>query len=84
MGKALNKYYEFHECKGHATEDCWELKNNLDDLIRAGHFKRYKVVRRLNNDKRSEDENREDRKYKKEEETKKAIIFAIHGGLGSV
>ena len=41
-GKDPNKYYDFHECPGHSTEDCVQLKNNLEDLIRKGFFSQYK------------------------------------------
>ena len=35
------KYYEFHKNHGHRTDDCIQLKNDIEYLIRRGHLSRY-------------------------------------------
>ena len=35
------KYCEFHEGHGHRTNDCIQLKNEIEYLIRHGHLNRY-------------------------------------------
>ncbi|KAL2903606.1 putative ABC transporter ATP-binding protein YjkB [Bienertia sinuspersici] len=33
-----NKYCKYHQGKGHDTEDCWTLKNKLQDMSDDGRF----------------------------------------------
>ena len=35
------KYYEFHRGHGHRTDDCIQLRKEIEYLIRRGHFSRY-------------------------------------------
>ncbi|GAV65660.1 hypothetical protein CFOL_v3_09174 [Cephalotus follicularis] len=35
------KYYWYHRDHGHDTEECKQLKNQIEDLIRKGHFRKY-------------------------------------------
>ena len=35
------KYCEFHKDHGHRTDDCIQLKKDIEYLIRRGHFSRY-------------------------------------------
>ena len=35
------KYCEFHKDHGHRTDDCIQLKKEIDYLIRRGHLSRY-------------------------------------------
>ena len=35
------KYCEFHKDHGHRTDDCIQLKNEIEYLIRRGHLSRY-------------------------------------------
>ena len=35
------KYYEFHRDHGHRTDDCIQLKKEIEFLIRRGHLRRY-------------------------------------------
>ncbi|XP_011075720.1 uncharacterized protein LOC105160155 [Sesamum indicum] len=37
--KFSNEYFKFHRERGHDTEDCFQLKDEIDRLIRQGYFK---------------------------------------------
>ncbi|KAL0392884.1 UNVERIFIED_CONTAM: hypothetical protein Sradi_2511200 [Sesamum radiatum] len=39
--KYSNKYYKFHRERGHDTEDCYQLKDEIERLVRQGYFKEY-------------------------------------------
>ena len=39
--KDNTKYCEFHKDHGHRTDDCIQLKNEIEYLIRRGHLGRY-------------------------------------------
>ncbi|KAL0433349.1 UNVERIFIED_CONTAM: hypothetical protein Slati_2669200 [Sesamum latifolium] len=43
--KYSNKYCKFHKEKGHDTEDCYQLKDEIERLVRQGYFKEYKLER---------------------------------------
>ena len=36
-----NKYYQFHKDHGHNTEDCRDLKEQVEELIRKGKLQKY-------------------------------------------
>ena len=36
-----NKYCWFHKDHGHYTEDCWDLKEQIEELIRKGKLQKY-------------------------------------------
>ena len=45
------KYYHFYKDHGHYTEDCWDLKEQIEELIRKGKLQKY--IKRRDSDKYS-------------------------------
>ncbi|KAL0313135.1 UNVERIFIED_CONTAM: hypothetical protein Sradi_5712800 [Sesamum radiatum] len=43
--KYSNKYCKFHKERGHDTEECYQLKDEIERLVRQGYFKEYKLER---------------------------------------
>ncbi|RDX70211.1 hypothetical protein CR513_50573, partial [Mucuna pruriens] len=41
MGKERNSWCDFHRTPGHTTDDCWELKTQIEGLVQSGHLSRY-------------------------------------------
>ena len=37
----ITKYCEFHRDHGHRTDDCFQLRKDIEFLIRRGHLHRY-------------------------------------------
>ncbi|GFZ10945.1 hypothetical protein Acr_22g0003430 [Actinidia rufa] len=44
-----NKYYEFHQDHGHNTEDCFQLKEQIANLIKKRYMRKYVADRPLPN-----------------------------------
>ncbi|KAJ1400256.1 Ribonuclease H superfamily [Sesbania bispinosa] len=40
-GPFKDRWCEFHRLKGHDTEECWDLMNQIEHLIKDGYLKRY-------------------------------------------
>ncbi|XP_057503492.1 uncharacterized protein LOC130787039 [Actinidia eriantha] len=40
-----NKYYEFHRDHGYNTEDCFQLKEQIANLIKRGYLRKYVATR---------------------------------------
>jgi len=47
----MTKYCRYHRNHGHTTEDCKALQDKIEELVRAGHFRRF--VRREDHSSRS-------------------------------
>ncbi|GFS42455.1 hypothetical protein Acr_00g0079950 [Actinidia rufa] len=69
-----NKYCEFHRDHGHNTEDCFQLKEQIADLIKRGYLRKYIVTR--------PPPNSPERRYGDNRPTT-GDIQTIHGGFGS-
>ena len=40
-----NMYYKFYKDQGHITEECFQLKEQITDLIKRGYSRKYVVDR---------------------------------------
>ncbi|GFZ08777.1 hypothetical protein Acr_20g0005850 [Actinidia rufa] len=69
-----NKYCEFHRDHGHNTEDCFQLKEQIADLIKRGYLRKYITDR--------PPPNSPERRYGDNRPTARNIQ-TIHGGFGS-
>ncbi|GFZ03474.1 hypothetical protein Acr_16g0000980 [Actinidia rufa] len=69
-----NKYCEFHRDHGHNTEDCFQLKEQIADLIKRGYLRKYVAAR--------PPPNSPERRYGDNRPTA-GDIQTIHGGFGS-
>ncbi|GFZ02198.1 hypothetical protein Acr_15g0008070 [Actinidia rufa] len=69
-----NKYCEFHRDHGHNTEDCFQLKEQIADLIKRGYLRKYVTDR--------PPPNSPERRYGDNRPTA-SNIQTIHGGFGS-
>ena len=47
LGSDATKYCRYHRGIGHNTEDCWALKDKLEELIQAGYLAQF--VKRSDN-----------------------------------
>ncbi|XP_024028353.1 uncharacterized protein LOC112093678 [Morus notabilis] len=76
-----NKYCRFHGDVGHNTNDCADLKDEIERLIREGRLQEFKAERRGqspgNNDRR-----REDNRGRKDREPV-GVIRTIHWGISA-
>ncbi|GFZ05550.1 hypothetical protein Acr_17g0011220 [Actinidia rufa] len=68
-----NKYCEFHRDHGHNTEDCFQLKEQIADLIKRGYSGKYVATRPPHNS--------PGKKYGDNRPTA-GDIQTIHGGFG--
>ncbi|GAV87658.1 LOW QUALITY PROTEIN: hypothetical protein CFOL_v3_31084, partial [Cephalotus follicularis] len=66
------KYCRYHRDHGHDTEECRQLKNQIEDLIRKGHLRKYV-------DRDAPQGRREQRR----EEAPRGVIHTISGGVAS-
>ncbi|KAJ1411325.1 hypothetical protein SESBI_21370 [Sesbania bispinosa] len=40
-GPYKNRWCEFHRVQGHDTEECWDLMNQIERLIKYGYLRRF-------------------------------------------
>ncbi|GAV65630.1 hypothetical protein CFOL_v3_09145 [Cephalotus follicularis] len=72
----LDKFCRYHCDHGHDTEEYRKLKNQIEDLIRKGHLKRY-VDR---NSPQERGERREEAMPQAEDQQPRGVIHTIFGG----
>ncbi|GAV72585.1 LOW QUALITY PROTEIN: hypothetical protein CFOL_v3_16073, partial [Cephalotus follicularis] len=75
------KYYRYHRDHGHDTEECRQLKNQIEDLIHKWHLRKY-VDRNAHQQRR---EHREEAPPQQEKQQNQpiGIIHTIFGGVAS-
>ncbi|XP_074327063.1 uncharacterized protein LOC141665004 [Apium graveolens] len=58
--RGQEKYYDYHESTGHDTHECRHLKDEIEELIKAGYLGKWidKVKRRRGNNDKGKDERR--------------------------
>ncbi|XP_021718787.1 uncharacterized protein LOC110686469 [Chenopodium quinoa] len=81
--KGKDRWCEFHESSRHRTEDCLQLKTQIEDLVRKGYLKKYLADRR--EEKKAERDSRQDldflRKKDKQQDKDTLDILVISGGI---
>ncbi|XP_024018371.1 uncharacterized protein LOC112090692 [Morus notabilis] len=76
--KNQNKYYQFHGESGHTTAECYDLRDEVERLIREGRLSAYRADRRNNNNRRNNDRWEEQRHDNPPEPV--GVIRTIFGG----
>ncbi|XP_024027557.1 uncharacterized protein LOC112093420 [Morus notabilis] len=76
--KNQSKYYRFHGESRLTTTECYDLKDEVERLIREGRLSEYRADRRNNNNRRNNDR-REDQKHDNPPEPV-GVIRTIFGG----
>nr|GEW99282.1 reverse transcriptase domain-containing protein [Tanacetum cinerariifolium] len=67
--RSNNKFYDFHNDKGHSTDECMQLKKQIEELVRAGKISH--LIREIK-------QGRDQSKTRKKETTVKDKLTAIH------
>ncbi|GAV85246.1 hypothetical protein CFOL_v3_28684, partial [Cephalotus follicularis] len=78
------KYCQYHRDHRHDTEECRQLKNQIEDLIRRGHLRKY--VDRDRDAPQGRREQRREEAPRQEEELQqkpRGVIHTISGGIAS-
>ncbi|GAV63505.1 hypothetical protein CFOL_v3_07023 [Cephalotus follicularis] len=76
------KYFRYHRDHGHDTEECRQLKNQIEDLIRKGYLRKY-VDRDAPQTMRERREEAPQQPAEQQQQQPMGVIHTISGGVAS-
>ncbi|GAV72147.1 LOW QUALITY PROTEIN: hypothetical protein CFOL_v3_15636, partial [Cephalotus follicularis] len=76
------KYCRYHRDHGHDTKECRQLKNQIEDLIRKGHLRKY-VDRDAPQGRMEQRREEAPQQQEEQQQQPKGVIHTIYGGVAS-
>ncbi|GAV65270.1 hypothetical protein CFOL_v3_08785, partial [Cephalotus follicularis] len=78
----IEKYCQYHRDHGYDTEECRQLKNQIEDLIRRGHLRKY-VDREVPQGRGEQRREEAPRQGEEPQHKPRGVIHTISGGVAS-